>query len=113
MKISNLIALVDSVKPNAFSEGIKISWLNDVWGKVWTEIYLRDSADFVPYVKGEDAELTLKPPHNKMFVTYLSAMIDFHNGEYDKYQNTMAAFNDEFSAYMRWYALTERPADNL
>lgn len=111
MKISDLINFVDVVKPNAFSDAVKLSWINEVEGKIWCEIYLRDASSFVPHTQTSGTDLTVKPPHHKMYSEYLSAMIDFANGEYDKYENSMAMFNDSFKAYMRWYALTFRPAD--
>ena len=113
MKISDLIVLVDIVKPNSFSKKTKISWLNDVEGMVWTQIYLRDPVDFVGYDDVVDKELGVKPPHHRIYSSYLCAMIDFANGEYDKYQNTMVQFNEQFGAYSRWYALNFRPADNI
>ena len=38
-------------------------------------------------------------------------MIDFANGEYDRYQATAGMFNSHFADFMRWYALNVRPAD--
>ena len=113
MKASELIAFVDAVKPNAFSYKMKISWLNEVEGMVWTDIMLRHPASFVSYKVDEDVELSTKPPHAKIYSTYLSAMIDYHNGEYDKYETTKALFNECFGNYMRWYANEFSPADNL
>ena len=51
------------------------------------------------------------PPHDKLYPAYLAAMIDFANGDYDRYQATAAMFNSHFGDYMRWYAQTLRPAD--
>jgi len=62
-------------------------------------------------IDGEDTELLVPSPHSKIYWTYLSAMIDFANGEYDKYNNTLAVFNQFFGEYMRWYSLVYHPAD--
>lgn len=116
MKVSELISFVDIIKPNAFPVSAKVAWLNEVEGMVWTEVMLLSPLEFVPHTyddsTGEgDADLLVVPPHSKLYNTYLCAMIDFANGEYDKYQNTMTMFNAHFSEFMRWYATHYRPAD--
>lgn len=116
MKVSELISFVDTIKPNAFPVSAKVAWLNEVEGMVWTEVMLLSPLEFIPHTYDEstgegDAELLVALPHNKLYNTYLCAMIDFANGEYDKYQNTMTLFNAHFSEFMRWYATHYRPAD--
>ena len=63
------------------------------------------------YDADKDKELLAQPPHDKIYWAYLTAMIDFANGEYNKYQNTMQVFNSFFSEFMRWFALNYHPAD--
>ena len=55
--------------------------------------------------------MLVRPPHDKLYRSYLTAKIDFANGEYDKYANTAMMFNSDFGEFMRWFALTYRPAD--
>lgn len=116
MKISELLAFVDSVKPNAFPASSKVAWLNEVEGMVWCDVMLLSPLEFKAYTYDEstgegDCELLVYAPHNKLYNVYLSAMIDFYNGEYDKYQNSITMFNSHFGEYMRWYAMHYRPAD--
>lgn len=113
MKLSEVIARVDDIKPNAFTEAAKTMWINECEGLVQTEVMLLCVDDVVQYDYETDAqtELLVKPPHHKIYWTYLSALIDFANGEYNRYQNTMQLFNNYFGEYMRWYALHYRPAD--
>ncbi len=116
MKISELLAFVDAIKPNAFPASAKVAWLNEVEGMVWTDVMLLAPMEFKPYAyddaSGEgDAELLVAPPHNKLYNVYICAMIDFANGEYDKYQNSITLFNSHFGEFMRWYAMHYRPAD--
>ena len=42
---------------------------------------------------------------------YLEARVDYANGEYDKYQNTMQMFNAFFGEFVRWFATIYSPAD--
>lgn len=113
MKLSDVIARVDDIKPNAFTDATKTAWINECEGLVQTEVMLIAAEDVIQYDYDADAqtELLVKPPHDKIYWAYLSALIDFANGEYNKYQNTMQLFNNYFGEYMRWYALRYRPAD--
>lgn len=111
--LQGVLDIIDSIKPNAFSDEAKTAWINEIEGLVQTEVFLLAIEDVVQYTWPEDAAATLlaKPPHDKIYWVYLSAMVDFANGEYDKYQNTMQMFNQFFGEYMRWYARTYNPAD--
>ena len=111
--LQSVLEMIDSIKPNAFSDEAKTAWINEVEGLVQTEVFLLAVEDVVQYKWPDDSGATLlaKPPHDKIYWVYLSAMVDFGNGEYDKYQNTMQMFNQFFGEYMRWYARTYNPAD--
>jgi hypothetical protein len=112
MKVSDVIAYCDEIKPNAFSDAVKISWINEVEGMVQISVMLLDPSEVLSYTS-DDTGVTLlvAPPHDKLYKSYLCAMIDYANGEYDKYTNAMALFNAHWGEYMRWYAQRYRPAD--
>lgn len=107
MTITQLIAYADTVKPNAFDTATKTIWINEIEGMVQTDVMLIASDDIVQY-DAEDIEETLlvEPPHDKLYRTYLCAMIDFHHGEYDRFNNAMLLFNRQYSEYMEWYTRT-------
>lgn len=111
--LGEVIAMVDEIKPNAFSDEAKTAWLNECEGMVQTEVFLLAPVEIICYCWPEDrdAVLLVKSPHDKLYWSYLSAMIDFANGEYNKYQNTMQMFNASYGEFMRWYATHYRPAD--
>ena len=111
--LKSVISMVDSIKPNAFDDEAKTAWINECEGLVQTEVLLWASDEIITYTYEWDQEKTLlvRPPHDKIYWTYLSAMIDFANGEYNKYQNTMQMFNSFFGEFMRWFAQNYRPAD--
>lgn len=71
-------------------------------GTEWEETTLRDD---------KYRELLVSPPHSKVYWTYLTAMIDYANGEYDKYNNTRTMYNEDMGEFMRWFATVYRPAD--
>lgn len=111
--LKGVIELVDNIKPNAFSDAVKTQWLNECEGVIQTEVMLLDVAACISYSyeRDKDAVLLVQPPHDKVYWTYLVAMIDFANGEYNRYQDTVQMYNAFFGEYMRWYARTYRPAD--
>lgn len=111
--LKSVIEYVDEIKPNAFSNEAKTQWVNECEGLVQTEVLLLADTELISYSYDTDKnkELLVKHPHVKIYWAYLTAMIDFANGEYNKYQNTMQMFNAFFSEYMRWFALWYHPAD--
>lgn len=113
MTVSQVIQIVDDIKPNAFTNETKTAWLNEVEGMVQTEVFLFAPVEVIQYDYTEDKDtvLLVDPPHDKLYQAYLTARVDFANGEYNKYQNTMQMFNSFFGEFMRWYALNYRPAD--
>jgi len=113
MKLNEILGFVDGIKPNPYSEEQKTKWVMDCEGMVQTQVLLFASEEIIGYAWPGDreTELLVKPPHDKLYISYLCAMIDFANGEYGKYQNSMQMFNAEFSEFMRWFATCYRPAD--
>lgn len=113
MTLKQVIDFVDEIKPNAFSDDAKTMWVNEVEGYVQTEVFLLNVDDIVVYNYDTDKnkELLVEPPHSKIYWTYLTAMIDFANGEYNKYANTMQMYNEFIGEFMRWFAREYRPAD--
>ena len=99
MTVAQVIRMVDDIKPNAFSDETKTQWISECEGLVQTEILLLAVDDCRSYTFERDADTVLlaKPPHDKLYWAYLSAMVDFGNGEYEKYQNTMQLFNSHYS----------------
>lgn len=110
MTLSEVIAFADGIKPNGYANKTKTHWINEAEGKVQKEILL--VREVSTYVWPDDANTVLlaRPPHDKLYITYLTAMIDFANGEYEKYQNSMTLFDAQFREFMRWYARFYHPA---
>ena len=113
MTVKECIDFVDAIKPNAFTNDQKTAWLNEVESMVQTQVFLWAVNQVIryDYDTDKDREMLVAPPHDKLYRAYLTAMIDFANGEYDKYANTMTMFNMHYGEFMRWFAITYRPAD--
>ena len=113
MTLDQVIAKVDEVKPNAFSNDRKTDLVNEVEGMVQTQAFLFAPEEFIAYSYDvdKDRELLVAPPHDKLYAPYLEAKIDYANGEYEKYNNSMQMFNSSWGEFLRWFALVYRPAD--
>ena len=116
MRIDKLLKIVRTLKPTPFENDILLMWVNEVEGMVQTEVLLRSTADLTPYeldVQGEPtaAELVVPYPFDRLYLQYLLAQIDYANGEYAKYQNSMQMFNACYTDYVHHVAETIAPAD--
>ena len=102
MTVGGAITYLDSVKPNAFSQSVKLTWLNEIEGKIAREIHLTDPPE--EYTSGDlTEELAVGNPYTGVYTWWLQAQCDLANGEYDRAQTTMALFNTAWSEYLRWY----------
>lgn len=192
MTLKELLDFTDEIKPNAFSPSVKTMWVNEIEGKIQTDVFLMAIEDILQYryedlqiaasvyfpddhtmvfsfppkftpggkiklsglteypqnnsetereilnvsadgltftfadrsfedvgetadscvidYDGKDIELLVNPPHDKLYRSFLTAMIDYANGEYDKYQNTMQMFNNHYNEFVRWFMINYRPA---
>lgn len=113
MTLSEVIEYVDELKPNAFTLQHKTRLLSELEGRIETEVFLKDQSSVTVYCYSDDknTELQVKAPYDNIYALYLMAMIDFFNGEYNRYANTYEMFNSQYIAFVRWYCAKFRPAD--
>ena len=92
-----------------YPDSMLLQFLNEVEGKVQTEVLMIAPDDTVRY--GADdltSEMIVTAPHDKLYYVYLMAMIDFVNGEYDRYTNSMNLANSHITEWAAWYNRTHR-----
>lgn len=104
MTVQEVIDRVDGVKPNAYTNADKLAWLNEIEGKVQTEIHMTD-IDAVVRLESVTDELMVPFPYDSLYDYYMQAMIDFYNGEYDRYANTYEMFNEKWGDYEFWHSM--------
>lgn len=113
MTINEAISTLDNLKPNTATRSDKIKWLARLDGEIKTEIvdahYPKkdcepDKTDrrYTDETSG-DTELIAGYPYDELYVLYLSAMIDYNNGEVSRYNNSMAMFNAKYKDFSDWY----------
>lgn len=106
MTIREAIAMADEMKPNAFSTATKVFWLSRLDGTIAAELMLMaqgEQENFKYSADNLDQELLVNPPYDDLYLYWLEAQIDYQNGEYDKYDNTMQRYNKRLSAFCKWF----------
>lgn len=109
MTIIEAINHIDELKPNGYSQPDKIRWLSRLDGRVKEEIIdthegAEDTA-FSGYTDETppDTELLIPHPYDDVYGLWLEAQIDYANGEYTRYNNSISAFNYAYQVYERFY----------
>ena len=114
MTIKKIIERVDRSKPNAFSEEDKLRWVSELDGLLGLEVMLMDIVEVqqLAYSYPEDLDTVplVKFPHDGIYDHWLYAKIDYENGEYDKYYNSMEQYNALRESFVNWFVSTYEPA---
>lgn len=115
MKLIEAITAIDELKPNTFSREEKIRWVSTLDGMVKRQIIDTHVNDVPVVFLGYDAatpgdtELLVSAPYDELYLWWLSAQIDYHNGEFLRYNNSSTLFNTGFSVFAELYHRDHRP----
>ena len=107
--INKVIERVDAVKPNAYGEEEKTAWISTLDGMVQRLVMQKDEAVAYRYPDDMDKELLIPFPFEDAYLFYLMAQIDFHNREYDNYNNSTMMFNSAFEDFKKAYIRENMP----
>jgi hypothetical protein len=115
MTILEAIGRTDDLKPNNFTELDKIRWLSELeWIVKRKVIDTHEGGEniiFNGYDETTNTEdvLIVSAPHDDIYLKWLEAKIDYHNGEYVKYNNSSVAFNNAYSEFANCYNRLHKP----
>lgn len=115
MTISEAINKIDSLKPNTYTQENKIYWLSKLDGIVFNKIIKTHEGAETEVFNGYfddipmDTNLIISAPYDDIYIKWLEAQIDYANREYDKYNNSIVAYNDAYAEYERDYNRTHMP----
>lgn len=114
MTIMGAINHLDAIKPNSYRQTEKIKWLSTLDGIVKAEIIdTHEGAEGITFEGYNEnslmQELLVPHPYDDMYIKWLEAQIDYANGEYNKYNNSVTAYNAVFDAYKKYYNRTHKP----
>lgn len=112
--LKEIIQRVDSLKPNGFEPNVKLRWISQLDGKIAADIMLMDISELQQFNYRYPEDLEAQPlarfPHDDVYEYWLEAQIDAANGEYNRYQNSMALFNESYANFLRWFANKYEPS---
>ena len=108
--LKEILERAEQEKPDAFSNPVKARWLTELEGKIALDCFQMSpkEAQALRYSWPQDQNkvMLVRFPNEEIYALYLEAMIDFHNGEPDRYQNTMERFNQAFLGFKQWLLMT-------
>ena len=115
MKIIEAINRIDDLKHNTYSQADKLRWLSTLDNMVKSHVIDThegaEEVSFTGYDESTDiqTELLMPAPYDEAYLRWMEAQIDYHNGEYSKYNNAVEAFNAVYDGYKAYYNRTHMP----
>lgn len=95
--------------PAEIDDTILLDWLNQVEGQILHEIFLLALSEITPYATTPTEALAAPYPYDGIYLMWMEAQVDFANGEYERYTNTMQRYNTAWNDLARHIAKCIRP----
>lgn len=115
MTIIEAINKLDALKFNTYTQADKVGWLSKLDNAVKLQIIDThegaDNVSFTGYTMNTplDTVLLVPAPYDEVYLRWMESQIDYHNGEYDKYNNSIIMYNTAFNAFAKHYNLHHMP----
>lgn len=107
--MNSVIEYVDSVKPNVYEETDKYRWISTVEGLISAEVHGMAEPVKLSVPEDADKELLVPEPFSDVYALYVCSMIDFHNKEYEHYNNSALMFAERLEQYKAHYIRHHAP----
>jgi len=112
MTVREAIDRCDALKPNQYSDDVKLTWLSELDNHIYNDIYLTHEEciphPVFPYTE-DDTVLLAESPYDELYPSYLKAKIDEMNEETTRYANSAAVYNSQYQDFARYYNRTHMP----
>lgn len=115
MTLMEALHRIDTIKPNSYGQAEKIKWLSTLDGIIKTEIIDAheggENVVFNGYTEDTDLKttLTVPAPYDEIYLFWLEAKINYWNGEYGKYNNSIEMYNEAYTTYAKHYTRKHMP----
>lgn len=115
MTIFEAISFADAARHNIMPQSEKIRALSELDGIIKLEIIDTHEGGEGVCFKGYtdetplDTALLVPEPWSGLYIRWLEAKIDYQSEEYDKYNNSVAAYNAAYEEFAKWYHRTHMP----
>ncbi len=114
MKVSEIIAAVDELRPNEYSASMKTRWLSECEGTIVDEVLNRAEGNNIEfsgyrYETDQEKETLLPDRFTDIYLHYIRAKIEFYDEETANYNNTVAIYQASYAQYAAWYRRNHMP----
>lgn len=115
MKLIEAVQKANDLKKNTYDQNHKVEWLSRLDSMVMRHIIQThqggENVTFTGYNAETDPEtvLLVPEPYDEMYLRWLEAQIDYYNGEYGRYNNSITAFYGVWNNYIDYYRQTHMP----
>lgn len=115
MTINDAISTIDNLKHNTYSQHDKVRWLSRLDSMVKRLVIDTheggNDVNFTSYNENTDPDtvLLIPEPFDEAYLRWLEAQIDYTNGEYEKYNNSIEMFNTAWKEFQNYYNRTHMP----
>lgn len=119
MTIQAAIDLIDSLKPNMFSDQQQVAWLSDLDGMIWREIIqTHEGAPETPFTGYDqdtqpDTALLAPAPYSDVYKHYLASRMDIANRDNNEYAKDMALFATAWQTLCDYWNRTYMPISKV
>ena len=98
-----------AVRPNSLPRELLLHFLEELEGRILLEIHQKSpkatSTSGAPYQL--NPKLSVPSPYDRLYWSYLVAMIDLTMGDMQAYATSRPLFDEAFAAYARYYQRTK------
>ena len=115
MMIIEAIAKLDAHKPNTYPQEDKVDWLARLDHMIKNRIIdTHEGAETVTFTGYDDSTdlhtvLLVPSPFDDIYLRWMEAQIDYHNGENEQYNVSIIQYNTAYDAYANYYHRTHMP----
>lgn len=110
MTIRTLINKLNDEKPNSFGTERILAFISEIEVEVAEQLCVDCPSPYT--VDDMDTELLAEKPYDRLYVSYVKAMIDYANEEYESYANNQAQHVQDFRDFVDWVVRTGQVAEN-
>lgn len=115
MRIMDAINRLDALKFNTYTQSDKIEWLSRLDSTVKQQIIdVHEGSDGISFsgytdTTPLDTVLLVPAPYDEVYLRWMEAQIDYHNGEYDKFNASILMYNTAYEAFANYYKRDHMP----
>lgn len=100
MTKNEVLSFVQSIKPHEMEDAVMMRWLEELEKKIACEIhgkFMREDR----FVSFSQDQLSVAAPYDKVYWTYLIAMLELVKGTPESYEFANAVFREAYQDYAR------------